>query len=167
MMEEIEKSNQEKVRSLGEKKTYSGVLEADTIKQLEMKEKNLKDYINKTKKLLETKLFSRNLIKWINTFAVTLVRYSRPFLKSTRKELKTNGPENPKNSWRCKRTYIPEMTLTDSMCQEKKEKEDPPALRIASMHRYNDSKNALKSADEDWLQQPEIIQTTQASTEQQ
>ena len=43
---------------------YLGILEADTIKQL-----------------LETKLCSRNLIKGINTWAVSLVRYSGPFLK--------------------------------------------------------------------------------------
>ena len=41
-------------------------------------------------KLLETKprLNSRNLIKGINTFAVSLVRYSGPFLRLTREELK-------------------------------------------------------------------------------
>ena len=40
------------------------------------------------RKLLETKLSSRNLIKWLNTWAVPLVRYSGPFLKWTRDELK-------------------------------------------------------------------------------
>ena len=33
------------------------------------------------RKLLETKLYSGNLIKEINTWAVPLVRYSGPFLK--------------------------------------------------------------------------------------
>ena len=32
------------------------------------------------------------------------------------------------------------MTLTDNMCQEKKEEEDLPALRIALMQQYNDEK---------------------------
>ena len=41
-----------------------------------------------TRKLLETKLNSRNLIKGINTWAVPLVRYSGPFLKWTRDELR-------------------------------------------------------------------------------
>ena len=40
------------------------------------------------RKLLETKLSNRNLIKGINTWAVLLVRYSGPFLKWTRNELK-------------------------------------------------------------------------------
>ena len=39
-------------------------------------------------KLLETKHSNRNLIKGINTWAVPLVRYSGPFLKWTRVELK-------------------------------------------------------------------------------
>ena len=44
-----------------------GVLEADTIKQVEMKDKIKKEYLRRTRKQLETKLSSRNLIKGINT----------------------------------------------------------------------------------------------------
>ena len=42
LMDVIELPNQDKIRTLGEKETnkYLGVLEADTIKQKEMKEKN-------------------------------------------------------------------------------------------------------------------------------
>ena len=40
----------------------------------------------RTRKLLETKLNSRNLSKVINTWAVPLVRYSGPFFKWTRDE---------------------------------------------------------------------------------
>ena len=53
-----------------------------------MKDKIRKEYLRRTRKLLETKLFSRNLIKGINTWAAPLVRYSGPFLKWTRDELK-------------------------------------------------------------------------------
>ena len=49
--------------------------------------KNLKMYLRRTRKLLETKLYSRNLVKGINTWAVPLVRYARPLLKWTREEL--------------------------------------------------------------------------------
>ena len=35
----------------------------------------------RTRKLLETKLYSKHLIKGKNTWAVPLVRYSGPFLK--------------------------------------------------------------------------------------
>ena len=79
-----------KIRTFGEKETYKylGIFEADTVKQVEMKDKIQKEYPWRTKKLLETKLSSRNLIKRINTWAVPLVRYSRPFLKWNRDELK-------------------------------------------------------------------------------
>ena len=82
--------NQDKIRVLGENETYKklGILEADTIKQVEMKEKIQKEYLRRTSKLLETKLCCRSLIKGIDIWAVALVRYSRPFLKWTREELK-------------------------------------------------------------------------------
>ena len=86
MTDEMELPNQDKIRTLGENETYKylGILEADTIKQVEMKDKIGKKYLRRTRKLLETKFSSRNLIKGINTWAVPLVRYSWPFLKWTR-----------------------------------------------------------------------------------
>ena len=90
MTDGMELPNHNKIRMLGENETYKylGILEADTIKQVEMKDKIQKEYLRRTRKLLETKLSSRNLIKGINTWAVPLVRYSGPFLKWTRDELK-------------------------------------------------------------------------------
>ena len=49
---------------------------------------NLKKYLRRTRKLLETKLSNRNIIKGINTWAVSLVRYLGRFLKWTREELR-------------------------------------------------------------------------------
>ena len=68
----MELPNQDKFRTLREKETYKylGTLEADTIKQVEMKEKIKKEYFRRTRKLLKTKLSSRNLIKWISTWTV-------------------------------------------------------------------------------------------------
>ena len=57
------------------------MLEADTIKQGKMKDKIQKEYLRRTWKLHETKLS-------IEIWAVFLVRYSGPFLKLTREELK-------------------------------------------------------------------------------
>ena len=86
----IERPNQEKIRTLAENETYKdlGILEADTIKQVEMKNKIQKEYLRRTRKLLDTKPNRRNLIKGINTWAVILGRYSGPFLKWTRDELR-------------------------------------------------------------------------------
>ena len=81
---------QDKIRTLWVKETYKylGILEADAIKQVEMKEKIKKEYLRRSRKLLEAKLSRRNLIKEINIWAVPLVRYSGPFVKWTREELK-------------------------------------------------------------------------------
>ena len=67
---------------------YLGILEADTIKQVELIEKIKKEYLRRTRKLPETKIWSRNLIKEISTWVVSLVIYPGPFLKWDRKELK-------------------------------------------------------------------------------
>ena len=98
LTDEMELPNQDKIRTPGEKETYEylGILEADTIKQVEMKEKIQKEYLRRIRTQLETKLFNRNLIKGINTWAVHLVRYSKPFLKWTRKELKQMDPRTRK-----------------------------------------------------------------------
>ena len=65
----IELPTQDKIRMLAENETYKylGILEADTIRQVEMKNKIQKEYISRTRKLLEIKLSSKSLIKGINT----------------------------------------------------------------------------------------------------
>ena len=61
----MELLNQEKIRTLGEKETskYLETLEADTIKQVEMKEKIKKACLRKTRKPLEKKYIAENLLK--------------------------------------------------------------------------------------------------------
>ncbi len=69
LTDEMELPNQDKIKTLAENETYKylGILEADAIKQVEMNDKIQKEYLSRTRKLLEIKLFSRNLIKGINT----------------------------------------------------------------------------------------------------
>ena len=66
----MKQSYQEKIRTRGEKENYKylSILKADTNKQVKMKEKIKKEYLRRTRKLLETKLCWRNLIKGINTW---------------------------------------------------------------------------------------------------
>ena len=54
----MELPNQEKIRTLGEKEIYNylEIMEADTLKQEETKEKIKKEYLRRTRMLLETKL---------------------------------------------------------------------------------------------------------------
>ena len=58
MTQVIELQSQDKIRILGEKEIYKylGILEADKMKQMEMREKNKKECLRRTRKLLETKL---------------------------------------------------------------------------------------------------------------
>ena len=53
-----------------------------------MKKKIKNEYLGRTRKLLETKLCCRKLIKRINSWAVPFVRYSGSFLKWTKEGLK-------------------------------------------------------------------------------
>ena len=92
----MELPNKYKIKTLAENETYKYM--ADTIEQVEMKDKIQKEYLRRTRKLLRTKLSSRNLLKWINTWAVPLVRYSGPFLKWTRDELKQMDQRTRKNN---------------------------------------------------------------------
>ena len=57
----MELLNQDKIRMLGEKETYKylGILEADTLKQVEMKEKIKKEYLRRTRKLLKTTILQK------------------------------------------------------------------------------------------------------------
>ena len=56
MTEGIEQVNQEKIKMLGEQETYKclGILKGETIKQTEMKEKNTKEELRRTRKFLKT-----------------------------------------------------------------------------------------------------------------
>ena len=91
MMEGIELPNQEKsersekrnLQILGNIWTWHHQTSGDKRKKIE------KEYLRRTRKLLETKLDCRNLIKGINNWAVPLVRYSRPknFNKWTREQI--------------------------------------------------------------------------------
>ena len=65
LTDEMELTNQEKIRTLGEKETYKylGILDVDTIKQVEMKDKIKKEYLRRARKLFETKLPCRDLFK--------------------------------------------------------------------------------------------------------
>ena len=117
-----------------------GILEADTIKQMEMKNKIQKECLRRTRKLVETELSSGNLIKGMHTRDVFLVRYLWPFLKWTRDELK-------KMDERTRKLMIMNKTLHPIddddrlyIYQEKRKEEDLPALKTALTHRYNDTR---------------------------
>ena len=81
------------IKSLeGESYKYLGVLEAGEVMVNEMKDKVKKEYYRRVRKVLQTKLNSRNVFKAIKTWAVSVVRYSAAFLVWSRLQLEeTDG----------------------------------------------------------------------------
>ena len=108
------------IRTLGEKENYKylGILEVDFIKQK-----------IRRGKLFETKLCSRNLIKVINTRAVSLLRYSGSFSNWTKKKLRQKD-QRTRKVMTLHVALHPRMTLIDSMWR-KMGKGNSQALNIA------------------------------------
>lgn len=78
------------IRSIGddvEGYRYLGVLEADDIMHDEVKRSMQKEYIRRVKKTLPSKLNAGNVIKAMNTWAVSLLRNSRGIVNWTKSEL--------------------------------------------------------------------------------
>ena len=95
------------------------MLEEDTIKHAEIRE-NIKESYRKTRKLLETKLHSRNLIQRINTWSVPLLRYLGPFLKWTGEEVQQIDQRTRKSIKIYKALHA--RNDVDKQCQERKKK---------------------------------------------
>ena len=66
---------------------------------------NKKEHLRPTRKFLETMICEKNSIKGINTRDVLRLRYSGPFLKWTREELRRIVQSIKQNKWRCIRPY--------------------------------------------------------------
>ena len=64
----------------GESYKYLGVLETDEMMVNEMKDKAKKEYSRRVRKVLESKGNSGNVFKVINTWILSIVRYSTVFL---------------------------------------------------------------------------------------
>ena len=67
---------------------YLGVLEGADIMNREMKKKVKEEYLRRVKLVAKSRLYAGNLIKGINAWAVSVVRYSAGVLNWTKKELK-------------------------------------------------------------------------------
>ena len=87
--EGIKLPDNRKMRSLDENEEYKylGILQAVQNKQKEMKERVGNEYKRRVRKLLETKLNGQNIINAINTWAISLLRYSAAFLGWTKEEV--------------------------------------------------------------------------------
>ena len=149
MTDGMELTNHDRIRTLEENETYKylGILEDDTIKQVQMKDMIRKEYLRRTRKLLETKLSSRNLIKGINTWAVPLVRYLGLFLKWTREELKQMDQRTRKLMTMHKALH-PRNDVDRLYVSRKEGGGDLPASKTPLTHPYNGSKTTAKNTNE-------------------
>ena len=59
----------------GESYKYLGILEADDIKHQEMKQLTQKEYYKRVRNILKSKLNGGNIVKAVNLWAVSIVRY--------------------------------------------------------------------------------------------
>ena len=78
----IELPNGKIIKSLqeGESYKYLGILEADKFLEEKMKLNVSKEYIRRLRKVLKSKLNGGNLVRGVNTWAVSLLRYSVAFV---------------------------------------------------------------------------------------
>ena len=100
----------------GESSKYLGILEADKFLEEKMKLIVSKEYIRRLRKVLKSKLNGGDLVRGVNTWAVSLLRYSAAFVSwrkselqgidgKTRKLFVTYGALRPKSD--VDRLYIP------------------------------------------------------------
>ena len=78
----IELPNGKAMKSLqeGESYKYLGILEADKLLEEKMKLNVSKEYVRRLRKVLKSKLNGGNLVRGVNTWAVSLLRYSAALL---------------------------------------------------------------------------------------
>ena len=67
---------------------YLGVLEAEMILEKEMKAKLKSEFFRRVKLLVKSKLYSGNMVKGINAWAVSVIRYTAGIIEWTKKELR-------------------------------------------------------------------------------
>ena len=72
----------------GDAYKYLGVLEAEEVKQEQLKNILKKEYKRRIRKVLQSKLNGGNMIKAINTWAVSLLRHSAQFVNWTKEEVR-------------------------------------------------------------------------------
>ena len=113
----IEFPDRKVIKSLQEGKSYKylGIFEADKFLEEKMKLNVSKEYIRRIRKILKSKLNGGNLVRGVNTWAVSLSRYSAVFVswrkselqaieRKTRKLFTIYGALNPKSD--ADRLYI-------------------------------------------------------------
>ena len=77
-----------KLLQKGKSYKYLGILEADKFLEEKMKLNVSKEFIRRLRKVLKSKLNCGNLVHGVNTWAVSLLRYSAAFVSWRKSELR-------------------------------------------------------------------------------
>ena len=80
----------------GESYKYLGILKADKFLEEKMKLNVSKEYIRRLRKVLKSKLNGGNLVRGVNTWAVSLLRYSAAFASWRKSELQATDRKTRK-----------------------------------------------------------------------
>ena len=85
----IKLSDGKVIKSLqeGESYNYLGILEADKVLEDTIKLNVLQEYIRRLRKVFKSKLNGGNLVRGVNTWAVSLLKYSSAFISWRKSEL--------------------------------------------------------------------------------
>ena len=85
----IELPNSKVIKSLQEGESYKclGILQADTFLEEKMNLNVSKEYIRRLRNVLKSKLNGENLVRGVNNWAVSLLRYSAAFVSWRKSEL--------------------------------------------------------------------------------
>ena len=94
----IELPNGKVIKSLqeGESYKYLRILEADKFLEEKMKLNVSKEYTRRLRKVLKSKLNGGNLVRGVNTWAVSLLRFSAAFVSWRKSELEARDRKTMK-----------------------------------------------------------------------
>ena len=111
-----------------------------------------KEYFLRTRKILESKLCGRDLIKRMNTRTVLLIWFSGPYFKLTREKRRKINQRTRK--LRTVHEALVPRDDKDRLYVSRKGGEDSQALKVAYICQYKDLWTTWKRAKKDKLQQP-------------
>ena len=154
----------------GESYKYLGILEADKFLEEKMKSNVSKEYIRRIRQVLKSKLNGGNLVHGVNTWAVSLLRYSAAFVswrkselqaidRKTKKLFTIYGALHPKSD--VDRLYIPTKEggrglISTEDCVEK-------AIRGLEVYVHGSEERLIQAAKEDKMDGLEVVSVLKRS----
>ena len=151
-------NNNIKGLNLDETYKYLGILQADDIKNKQVKKKTLSEYNKWARKILKSKLNGGNIIKAINSWAVPVVRYTAGIIdwtqadledldRKTRKLMTADHALHPQSD--VDRFYLPRQAGERGLLQIRQTEEEEK--RALNDYIKNSTEHALKTVSDEEL----------------